>query len=62
MKDETSGRKRGRPPLKEDEPVSLAPLKFEDALAGLLQVSPTPKDRPASKKKVGQKKRASKKR
>jgi hypothetical protein len=51
-------RRRGRPNIREDVPVSLAPLDFETALAGLLQVSPEPEKRPTAKKKAAQKKRA----
>lgn len=54
-------RRRGRPNIHEDVPVSLAPLDFETALAGLLQVSPEPEKRPTAKKQPA-KKRASKKR
>jgi hypothetical protein len=54
-------RKRGRPNIHEDVPVSLAPLDFETALAGLLQVSPESKGKPTAKKKAPQKKRAAKK-
>lgn len=58
----TTGRRRGRPNIVEDVPVSLAPLDFMDALTGLLQVEPAPIEKPAAKKKPAQKKRAAKKR
>ena len=51
-------RRRGRPNIHEDVPVSLAPLDFETALAGLLQVPPESKGKPAAKKKAARKKGA----
>lgn len=56
------GRKRGRPNIYEDEPVSLAPLDPMEALAGLLQVPPMPREKATARKKVEPKKRANKKR
>lgn len=53
-------RRRGRPNIREDVPVSLAPLDFETALAGLLQVKPEA-EKPSAAKKRPAKKRASKK-
>jgi hypothetical protein len=43
---------------REGYPISLAPLSFDEALQGLLQVKPESKIGP--KKKVGQKKREKK--
>jgi hypothetical protein len=47
-------RGRGRPRELGDEPVSLAPLAYEDALRGLLEVKPSPtvtsKQRPQKKR------------
>ena len=57
---EAAKRRRGRPNIYEDEPVSLAPLDPMEALAGLLQVPPMPKEK-AARKKVEPKRRAPKK-
>lgn len=60
MKKDEPKKKRGRPNLTEDVPVSLAPLNFEQALAGLLQTPPDSKAGPAPKKKPAQKTRKKK--
>jgi hypothetical protein len=55
-----SGRKRGRPPRKaREEPVSLFPLSFEEAVRELLQVKPeTEETRKGSRKHSGVRKPA----
>lgn len=43
------------------QPVSLAPLKFDDALSSLLKVKPPPKEAKPSKKAMQKKRRPPKK-
>lgn len=52
--------KKDEKPL-EDDPVSLAPLKLEEAIRGLFQVKPPDPDGKDTPKKTTKKKRSKKK-